>query len=261
MIDPIAFSIGPIDVHWYGISYGLSLAMIIGLLIWMNKKQPFFKNSDQILDFAFWTFLLGVVLGGRLGYILFYNLGYYLEHPLKLFAVWEGGMSFHGGLIGAAIVAYFWAKKNKLSYLKLADRVIVPASVAPALTRIANFINQELVGRPIENPNWNWLGIDYGDGILRYPSQFFQAGEAVITFLILLLIYRKNPRPGALIASYLVLYGLLRFFTEFFRQPDSQVGFLWGGLTMGQLLSVGMVMLGISVFTITKKKQPNFYRG
>lgn len=253
MINPIAFSIGPIDVHWYGISYGLSLAFVLWMLTWMNKKDPFFKDSNQIFDFAFWTFLLGVVLGGRLGYILFYNLEFYLQNPLNILKVWQGGMSFHGGFIGAAIVAYFFAKKQTLSYIGLADRVAVPGALATSLTRIANFINQELVGRVIESDAWKWLGVDYGEGVLRYPSQFLQSAAGLILFAILFLIWRKKPKTGVLISSYLMLYGFFRFIIEFVRQPDAQIGFVLGPLSMGQVLSGLMAIVGAMILIRIKK--------
>jgi len=245
LIDPVAFSIGPFSVHWYALAYIFSLMICVNILIQLNKKRQIFKNNEQILDFAFWIFLIGVFGGGRLGYILFYNLPFYLENPLKIFAVWEGGMSFHGGMIVSVIVALLLAKKNKMDLFKTADLLIVSASFATVLTRIANFINGELYGRVIESSQWEWLGVDFGDGLLRYPSQLFQSAGALIFFLIMLFIYTRNPKKGVTLFSYFAVYGVIRIILEFWREPDAQIGFLFGGITMGQLLSVLMVLVGV----------------
>lgn len=244
-MDPIAFEIGPLAVRWYGIAYALSLLITIGILILLNKKRPVFKNNTQIFDFLFWIFLIGVLIGGRLGYVLFYNLPYYLENPGKVIALWEGGMSFHGGLIGSVLVAYYLAKKNRLDLLKMTDVLAVPGGLVTALPRIANFINRELFGRIIENESWKWLGVDFGDGALRYPSQLFQSAGAVLLFLILLFIYRSKPRKGVTTACYFIFYGLIRFIIEFWRQPDIQIGFLFKYFTLGQILSLAMIILGV----------------
>ena len=192
-MDPIAFHIGPFAVHWYGIAYAAALLLGIWILIQLNKKRPVFKNKGQILDLAFGIFLLGVILGGRLGYVLFYNLPYFLRNPLRIFAIWEGGMSFHGGVIACLIVGWLFCKKNKISYLDGGDLAVVPISLALLFSRLANFINRELVGRVIENPRWEWLGVDFGDRILRYPSQLFQATSAILLFLVLLFIFSRKP--------------------------------------------------------------------
>lgn len=253
MIDPIAFSIGPLAVHWYGISYGVGLLVGIFILTKLNKKRPVFKDSGQIFDFAFWVFLLGVIVGGRLGYALFYNLGYFLENPLKIVSIWDGGMSFHGGLIASVIVGYFFCKKNKIRFLDLADLVVIPGALALTFTRIANFINRELVGRVIESPNWEWLGVDFGDGILRYPSQLFQSASALLLFLVLIFIFTKKPRRGVLFFSYLTFYGLFRIITEFWRAPDSHIGFLFSYITLGQLLSFLVFAAGIAGLFLIKR--------
>lgn len=254
MIDPVAFSIGPLEVRWYGLAYGAGLALCIWILTVLNKKRPVFKDNNQIFDFTFWVFLCGVLLGGRLGYVLFYNLPYYLDHPSKIIAIWEGGMSFHGGLIGSAIVAYTLGKKYKLEMVKLLDLIAVPAAIADALPRVANFINRELYGRPIENHNWDWLGVNFGDGILRYPSQLFQATSSVILFFILLFIFSRKPKTGTLLASYLIIYGLFRTIIEFWRQPDEQIGLIFGMLSMGQVLSLGVSLIGVIVLIYFKKQ-------
>ncbi len=257
MIDPVAFSIGPLEVRWYGLAYAAGLGLCIWILTILNKKRPVFKDNQQIFDFAFWVFLLGVLLGGRLGYVLFYNLPFYLDHPSKIIAVWEGGMSFHGGLIGSAIVAYVLGKKYKLKMVEMLDLIVVPGALADALPRIANFINRELFGRPIENHNWDWLGVDFGDGILRYPSQLFQSASSVILFLIMLFIFSRKPRRGVLFFSYLSLYGLFRTLVEFWRQPDEQIGFIFNFFSLGQLLSLGVSLVGVVGLILVMKNVKN----
>ncbi len=245
MIDPIAFNIGPLAVHWYGISYAVGLLLGIWILTKLNQKRKVFKDINQIFDFAFWFFVVGVILGGRLGYILFYNLSYYLENPISAFAIWEGGMSFHGGLIAASIMAYFFCKKYKIKFVDLADIAVIPGALALTFTRVANFINRELVGRVIENPRFEWMGVDFGDGMLRYPSQLFQAFAAFLLFLILSFIFSKKPKKGVLIYSYLTFYGLFRVIIEFWRAPDPQVGFILNTFTLGQLFSFAMMVIGL----------------
>lgn len=245
MIDPIALKIGPLQIHWYGVAYVVGLAVGIWILNKLNKKQKAFKDLNQIFDFAFWLFIAGVILGGRLGYILFYNLSYYIAHPTKIWAIWEGGMSFHGGLILSAIVAYIYCKKKKIDFIKAADLVVIPGALALMFTRLANFINGELIGRVIENPYCKWLGVDFGDGLMRYPSQLFQSVSSLILFLILFLIFRTKPKKGILLFSYLALYGLFRFITEFYREPDSQIGFILKYFTMGQILSGLLFFIGL----------------
>ncbi|MBU0578279.1 prolipoprotein diacylglyceryl transferase [Patescibacteria group bacterium] len=245
MLDPIAFSIGPLSIHWYGISYGVGLILGIWILTLLNKKRLTFKDNNQIFDFAFWIFLIGVIVGGRLGYVLFYNLPYFIQNPAKIFAVWDGGMSFHGGLILSIIVAYLFCRRQKISFLSVADIAVIPGALALVFTRLANFVNRELVGRVIESPKWEWLGVDFGDGLLRFPSQLFQSFNALLLFLILLLIFRRKPKKGVLLFSYLALYGLLRFVAEFWRAPDSQIGFIWTYFTLGQILSFLMLVAGV----------------
>jgi phosphatidylglycerol:prolipoprotein diacylglycerol transferase len=254
MIDPIALKLGPISIHWYGIAYIVALTVGILILYGLNKKAKIFKDLNQILDFAFWLFLVGVIAGGRLGYVLFYNLSHYISNPTKIWAIWEGGMSFHGGLIASAIVAYIYCKKKKIDFIKMADIAVIPGALALMFTRLANFVNSELIGRVIENPYCKWLGVDFGDGPLRYPSQLFQSASSLILFLILILIYRTKPKKGVLLFSYLTLYGLFRFITGFYREPDVQIGFILKYITMGQLLSIVMLLIGVIGLVLIKKR-------
>ena len=245
MLDPVAFKIGPLAVHWYGISYGVGLLVGIWILNWLNKKRKVFKNTDQIFDLAFWVFLLGVIVGGRLGYVLFYNLSYFIQNPAKILAVWEGGMSFHGGMIASMIVGWFFCKKHKIKFFDLADITVIPGALALTFTRLANFVNRELVGRPVSNSKFEWMGVDFGDGILRYPSQLFQSFSSFLLFGVLLFIFTKKPKKGILLFSYLFFYGLLRTIIEFWRAPDEQVGFIFTYFTLGQLFSFIMLLFGL----------------
>lgn len=247
MLDPVAFHIGPIAVRWYGLAYGVGLVLGIWILQKLNRERPVFKNKDQIYDLMFWVFLLGIIVGGRLGYVLFYNLPYYWAHPLEIAEVWKGGMSFHGGFIGSLIVGYFYFKKHKIDFLAAADLVVIPASLALVFGRVTNFINRELVGRVIENPRWQWLGVDFGDSMLRWPSQLFAAGKDLLIFVILFILFRQNPRRGFLLASFLMLYGALRLIVESFRAPDEQIGFIFTYFTLGQFLSFGMLVIGLII--------------
>jgi len=243
--SPIAFSMGSFTVRWYGISYLIGLLVGVWILITLNKKKTVFKNTDQIFDYAFWMFFVGVIIGGRLGYVLFYNLHYYFQNPAKIFAIWDGGMSFHGGLIGLILVSYFFLKKHKINFVDAADIIVIPGALALTFTRLANFVNRELYGRVIENINFKWLGVNFGDGLLRYPSQLFQSASAIILFLILWYIFTKKPKRGILLFSYLVFHGLFRFILEFWREPDSQLGFVLGPFTMGQILGFIVFVTGI----------------
>lgn len=254
-INPIAFQIGPIAVRWYGISYGLGLMLAIFILNRLNQRQKVFKNLDQIFDFMFWVFLAGVILGGRLGYVLFYNLSYFIENPSEIIAIWQGGMSFHGGLIGAILVSFFYAKKHQINLWKLTDLLAIAAPLALSLGRLANFANNELPGRVIENANWQWLGHNFGDGLLRYPSPLFQASTGPIIFLILLWIYQKKPKSGVLSFSFIALYGFFRTITEFWRAPDPQIGYLLNYFTLGQLFSFGMLVVGLVGIYLNTFKQ------
>lgn len=254
MIDPIAFKLGPISVHWYGILYGVGVILSIWVISQLDKKRHVFKDHNKIFDLLFWVFLVGVVLGGRLGYVLFYNPSFYLQNPAKILAIWGGGMSFHGGLIGSFAIAYWYAKKHKIDFLKLADIAVIPGALAQGIGRIGNFINAELIGRPINNPDWAWIGGNFGDGILRYPSQLFQSFSLILLAGILYVIYRKKPKKGTLLASYLILNGLFRFITEFWREPDQQIGFIFNSLTLGQLFGLAVSLVGVIGFLHLRKK-------
>jgi phosphatidylglycerol:prolipoprotein diacylglycerol transferase len=196
---------------------------------------------------------LGVILGGRTGYILFYNLSYYMDNPLRVFAVWEGGMSFHGGFIGAVLAGLFFVRKMKAGFFRMADIVAPAIPIGLFLGRVGNFINGELYGRVTDLP---WGMVFPGGGPLpRHPSQLYEAVlEGPLTYLILRLVGRKERGDGAVFWSFIALYGLFRFFVEFFREPDQQIGFILGPFSMGQMLSFPMFLLGAGMVWRTIKR-------
>ncbi len=240
--NPIIFEIGPIKAHWYGLMY--AIAFLAGYLFFHYSKpgkdlKLDEKEKDRILIAA----ILGVLIGGRLGYILFYNLAYYFANPLKILAVWEGGMSFHGGLIGVSIGLYIALKKHKANFLKIADLITAIAPLGLFFGRIGNFINGELYGRVAASYCLYFPGDPQN---CRYPSQLIQAGlEGLLLFIILQITIRKTSKPGLTTASFLIFYAIFRIIAELFREPDPQIGFLFGGLTEGQLLSGIMFVCGL----------------
>jgi len=234
--------LGPLEFRWYGLMYILGFLAAYFLILAGAKRKGLPLDKEKVADLIF-TVALGVILGGRLGYILFYNLPVYLAHPLQVFAVWEGGMSFHGGLTGAIIAALYFIRKHKLRFYPLADLGFQAAPIGLMLGRFGNFINGELYGRVTDVP-WGMVFPGGGD-LPRHPSQLYEAFlEGPLMFLILFLISRKVNRDGVVFWSFIALYGLFRFLVEFVREPDAQLGFLAGGLSMGQLLSLPMFLLG-----------------
>ncbi len=201
----------------------------------------------QIDDFILWV-TLGIILGGRTGYVLFYNLPFFIEHPAEIFELWKGGMSFHGGFVGCVVAVMWFAHRNRISILSLGDITTAVGPIGVFLGRIANFINSELWGRPAD-PALPWAMIFPNGGPLpRHPSQLYEAGmEGILLFTILALMIRFGAlkRPGLILGSFIALYPVARITGEHFREPDPQLGFLWGGLTMGTLLSLPMVIAGI----------------
>lgn len=246
--DPVAIQLGPLAIRWYGLMY---LTAFLGFYLlgrYRLRRAHFARESGLSVgeheDLLFWG-ALGVVLGGRLGYVLFYQSGYYLSHPLEILALWQGGMSFHGGLLGVVgAIALYCAIRGK-SFLRVMDFIAPLVPFGLAAGRLGNFINGELWGRPTELP-WGVVFPQAGDGIARHPSQLYQfAGEGVLLFLWLWW-YSARPRAvGSVSGMFLIGYALMRFVAEFGRQPDSFLGFLALGLTMGQLLSLPMLLAGV----------------
>jgi phosphatidylglycerol:prolipoprotein diacylglycerol transferase len=255
-IDPVAISLGPLSVHWYGLMYLLGFALFVLLGRYRINRNPQGPFTHEMLDDALFYGMLGVVLGGRLGHVLFYQLGYYLEHPLQIFAVWEGGMSFHGGFLGVFAAMIILARKYKLSWLTVTDFVIPLIPPGLGAGRIGNFINAELWGRPTDMP-WGMV-FPYVDELPRHPSQLYQAAlEGVVLFAFIWLYSAKPCATGAVTGMFMIGYGVLRSFAEFFREPeDGFMGVLTLGVTMGQWLSIPMILAGIAAVTWSAR-QPN----
>ncbi len=249
-LDPIAFSLGPISVRWYGLAY-IAGFICAAFVLWRTSKRWCVRvDTDSLLTIMLCV-IIGVIVGGRLGYVLVYGDGYYFAHPLEVLAFNHGGMSFHGGLIGALVAGIAAARFTGIPYLTLADLGCIAAPIGLFFGRCANFVNGELWGAPTDLA---W-GVVFGGSagtVARHPSQLYEALlEGVVLFCVLYLLSRKRPpRPqGTFLGVFLVLYGCFRFLIEFVRQPDAQIGYLWGGwLTMGQVLSVPLIVAGACVF-------------
>lgn len=242
-IDPVIFQIGPLAVRWYGLMY---LGGFLFASFWIGRLAPrrgLEFDKDRLSDLLFYG-VLGVILGGRLGYVFFYNAGYFVEHPLKVFAVWEGGMSFHGGLLGVVCAALLFCRRYKLAVLPMGDVIAAAAPVGLGLGRLGNFINGELWGRTTDLP-WGMVFPNAGP-VPRHPSQLYEfILEGVVLFLLLWLLHGIRSREGVPFFSFFMGYGVFRFLVEFVREPDTQLGYLWGGATMGQLLSLPMILFGL----------------
>jgi phosphatidylglycerol---prolipoprotein diacylglyceryl transferase len=243
--NPVFLKLGPLEFRWYGLMYICGFLAAYFIISAGVKRKGLPLTKDDVADLIF-TSALGVILGGRLGYILFYNLPFYLEHPTKLFAVWEGGMSFHGGLIGAMVAGLYFIRKHKLRFYPVADLCFLATPVGLGLGRIGNFINGELYGRVTDLP-WGMV-FPTGGPLPRHPSQLYEAClEGPVMFLILFTLFRKVSKDGVVFWSFISLYGLFRFLVEFAREPDAQIGYLFGGISMGQLLSLPMFIIGAAM--------------
>jgi phosphatidylglycerol:prolipoprotein diacylglycerol transferase len=248
--DPVAFSLGPLAVRWYGLMYVLAFVAFItlGKLRIRRGLAPGLeaRDVDDMLIYG----VLGVILGGRLGYVLFYKPAYYLEHPAEILQVWTGGMSFHGGFLGVllAVAAYCWIKKKR--WLTTMDFIAPLVPIGLATGRIGNFINGELPGRPTTVPWGMWFPQVDREPLARHPSQLYQFALEGIALFAILWIYSSRPRPaGAVSGAFLVGYGVFRFLAEFGREPDSYLGLLALNLSMGQWLSLPMIVAGIAMMT------------
>lgn len=247
-IDPVFLRLGPLQFRWYGLMYLIGLTLAYFIILARAKAKHLPLDRDQVYDMIVYA-AIGVFVGGRLGYVLFYNLSYYLENPLKIVAVWEGGMSFHGGLIGTIIALILFAKRKGIGVYTIADLAAGVTPLGLGLGRIGNFINGELFGRPTD-VDWCMV-FPAGGPVCRHPSQLYEAAlEGLLLFTLLWLISRTAHPPGTVFWSFLAGYGLCRFIVEYFREPDTQIGFLFGSFSMGQMLSFPMILVGLIMLTM-----------
>jgi phosphatidylglycerol:prolipoprotein diacylglycerol transferase len=262
VFDPVAIAIGPIVIRWYALAYifGIVLGWLYARSLLKNERLwdgPAPMSLVQLDDFILWV-TLGIIIGGRTGYVLFYNPGFFVQHPAEIFELWKGGMSFHGGFMGCVVAVIWFARANSVSILSLGDLTTAVAPIGLCLGRMANFINSELWGRSAD-PSLPWAMIFPNGGPLpRHPSQLYEAGlEGVVLFTILAVMVRLGAlkHPGLILGSFIAIYGLARITGEHFREPDPQLGFLWGGLTMGMLLSAPMVIAGAILIVMTWRRK------
>jgi phosphatidylglycerol:prolipoprotein diacylglycerol transferase len=242
-IDPVIFKIGPLTMRWYGLMYVFGFVSSYLLATYQLKKKKFNITKDQLDDLYFYL-IIGLIVGARLGYVIFYNLLFYLQNPLEIFVVWHGGMSFHGGLIGTFLAGYIFIKRKKLSFLNIVDLIIPTCPLGLMFGRIGNFINGELFGRPSDVP-WAMI-FPQGGNIPRHPSQIYEAFfEGILLFIIMWFYKDRKKRDGDVFAVFLMLYGVFRIFCELFREPDLPYGYILGFLSMGQALSAVMIVVGL----------------
>lgn len=253
-INPVALNLGFFQIHWYGLMYLLAFAFAWGLATHRAKQRNGW-NADMISDLIFFG-ALGVVLGGRVGYVFFYGFDQFLQNPLWLFQVWTGGMSFHGGFLGVAVAMLFWCKKYQKSWFETLDFVVPCVPLGLMFGRIGNFIGGELWGRPVTNPDYPLAMVfPHVDSLARHPSQLYQAfGEGLLLF-ILLWWFSSKPRPRmAVSAFFLIGYGIARFVVEFFREPDNgQLFIAW--MSKGQFLTLPMIIAGIILMVLAYQKK------
>ena len=245
--DPVALAVGPLAIRWYGIAYLLGFVLGWRYCLGLAARFPSATVTPKAYDdFLLWV-VLGVIVGGRLGYVLFYQLSFYSAAPLEILEVWHGGMSFHGGFLGFLIASLWFCRKHGVAILPFGDGLAAAAPIGLFFGRLANFVNGELWGRVTDVP-WGMVFPGAGD-LPRHPSQLYHAALEGLLLFVLLAIAVRHPavrrRPGAVIALFLIGYALCRGFVEFFREPDAQIGFLYGGVTMGQLLSLPLFFAGV----------------
>lgn len=257
-IDPIAIAIGPLAVRWYGLMYlvGFGLAFFLGRRRILQGKSG--NITLAVLDDLIFFGVIGVILGGRLGYVLFYKPGYYLAHPLEILSVWQGGMAFHGGFLGVLVAMALLARKHRIGWLVIMDFLAPLVPPALAAGRFGNFINGELWGRVVEKgADLPWGMVFRGGGPLpRHPSQLYQFALEGVALFVILWMYSSKPRAtGAVSAMFLIGYGAFRFAAEFFREPDDFLGLLALGMSMGQWLSVPMIAAGIVMLAWAQRKE------
>lgn len=257
-INPVIFELGPFQIRYYGLCYALGVLIAYFLIYYLAKRKELSITKNDVADFLVYE-IIGIIAGARLIYVIIYNPLFYIQNPFEIIAVWHGGLSFHGGLLGAVIACYLFCKKKKISFYDIADIAVVPVALALALGRIGNFMNAELYGR-ITNVRWC---IDYSKNKFienlpsgcRHPSQIYASIKDLAIFTVLWLIKDKKLPKGFMFWSFVTLYGLFRTIVEFFRQPDEQIGFIFNYFTLGQLFSISMFLLGMyMIFKLSKPK-------
>ncbi len=255
--DPVAIYLGPLSIHWYGLMYLLGFILFMLLGRYRIKHNPKTALNNTILDDLLFYGMLGVILGGRLGHVLFYQFDYYLQQPLEIFAVWKGGMSFHGGFLGVITAMAILARKYKLQWLAVTDFIAPLVPLGLGAGRIGNFINAELWGRPTD-VSWGMVFPNV-DTLPRHPSQIYEFALEGVVFFVLLWVYSAKPKPvGAVSGMFLIGYGVFRSVSEFFREPeDGFMGVLTLGVSMGQWLSLPMIIAGIWMIAWANNKQKN----
>ncbi len=251
--SPEIFSLGPFTLRWYGLFYVTGLVIAYLLIERGLKRAGLIKKGEEgrLLN----AIIIGVVVGARLGYCFFYNAPYYLNYPLEIFAIWEGGLSFHGGLIGVLIAVWFLGGRTLEGFYKWGDQFALYTPIGLGLGRLGNFMNSELVGRPTDG-SWGFV-YDRVDSLARHPSQLYEAFlEGLLLFLILKWIGAKTQKTGVLFWAFVFFYGIFRFIVEFFREPDFHLGLILDPLSLGQLLSMPMLLIGALMLYIHLKKEP-----
>jgi phosphatidylglycerol---prolipoprotein diacylglyceryl transferase len=262
IFDPVAFAIGPFVVRWYALAYigGIVLGWLYARALLKNEKLwggPAPITLTQMDDFVLWV-TIGIIVGGRTGYVLFYNPVFFVQHPAEILELWKGGMSFHGGFLGCVVAVMVFSIRNGLPILSLGDIVTAVAPIGLFLGRLANFINSELWGRTADSSVPWAMVFPNGGPVPRHPSQLYEAAlEGVVLFTILAVMIRMGAlkRRGLILGSFIAIYAIARIIGEFFREPDPQLGFLWGGLTMGMLLSVPMIIAGIVIIVVAWRRE------
>lgn len=256
--DPIIFSLGPIALRWYGLMYVVAFILFIILARMHAKRRPDLGFTAQSVEDLVFYGMVGVVLGGRLGYVLFYKPAQYLANPIEIFYLTQGGMSFHGGFLGVLVAMWLYGRRHKLTFFQVTDFIAPAVPTGYAAGRLGNFINGELPGRITDPNTWPWaMWFPQHDptAVARHPSQLYQLALDGLLLFVILWLYSKKPRPvGAVSAVFLIGYGAFRFITEFAREPDSFLGYLALHLSMGQWLSIPMVLAGIALLVISYRK-------